>query len=778
MRKSVKAGHKNFIKGLFKRKEYLSHTYEYSVSGEDLPEQNVHVLNAKFWLLGAVLTITFTILLLYLGNALWVLISRLFSTLFSNQPPTFTELLAGFLLQNRVLPQLAAIIFFLAAIIIAAIIVLRIKFKTAYIAYGQKGDSRFATLREIKEQFKAIPQAGKTFPGYGGAPVSHYENQYYIEDGAYNTEYIGTSRSGKGQTAVLTLLDNFSRAQNQSALILGDPKGELYAAMHDTLVTRGYEVYSYNLIDPIKSMGDDPLALIKKYYRRGNTEYALQLINTLTFTIYNDPDAGQNKFFNTSAAKVVNALILVLLQDAAKTGDWDKVTMNNVAEMLTEVGKINYQSNPDDPNDFVVKNALDELFNSLPPGDIAAKQYVGANFSGDKAKGSILSTVAEKLTPFTMPSIAKMTSRASIDLKAIGFPKYLDFRVSEKLVNQHLLIKFWNHKNKKLIGVSTAAVGVNGFVEVNFDYTLESGDLVEISHDQEQTTYTVKLSTEEKKHQVQLKQLNQNLEIKTIEMNYNDKPTAIFLMLPDYDPSNHVLASLFISSAYTELSYQCARTKGGKCFRRISWVLDEFGNLPAIANMDQNLTVTNGRNMLWHLFVQSDSQIFGKYGQEAGKTIIGNCQTRIMIMTTDSDSIEEFSKAVGNKTSISQNSDVNEMYNSRTISASADSERLITPERISQLLEGETVVLRPLHRRDLKGRKVRPFPIFNTKETAMPYAYQFLINYGIDPSKDINEMEFDSPNANLDLNELRIDFTKFLVDDQAKKEYLRGQKAN
>ncbi|MFC0290617.1 VirD4-like conjugal transfer protein, CD1115 family [Bombilactobacillus bombi] len=778
MRKSVKAGHKNFIKGLFKRKEYLSHTYEYSVSGEDLPEQNVHVLNAKFWLLGAVLTITFTILLLYLGNALWVLISRLFSTLFSNQPPTFTELLAGFLLQKRVLPQLATIIFFLAAIIIAAIIVLRIKFKTAYIAYGQKGDSRFATLREIKEQFKAIPQAGKTFPGYGGAPVSHYENQYYIEDGAYNTEYIGTSRSGKGQTAVLTLLDNLSRAQNQSALIVGDPKGELYAAMHDTLVTRGYEVYSYNLIDPIKSMGDDPLALIKKYYRRGNTEYALQLINTLTFTIYNDPDAGQNKFFNTSAAKVVNALILVLLQDAAKTGDWDKVTMNNVAEMLTEVGKINYQSNPDDPNDFVVKNALDELFNSLPPGDIAAKQYVGANFSGDKAKGSILSTVAEKLTPFTMPSIAKMTSRASIDLKSIGFPKYLDFRVDDNLVNQHLLIKFWNHKNKKLIGVVTAAVGVNGFVEVNFDYTLESGDLVEISHEQEQTTYSVKLSTEEKKHQVQLTPLKQNLEIKTIEMNYNDKPTAIFLMLPDYDPSNHVLASLFISSAYTELSYQCARTKGGKCFRRISWVLDEFGNLPAIANMDQNLTVTNGRNMLWHLFVQSDSQIFGKYGQEAGKTIIGNCQTRIMIMTTDSDSIEEFSKAVGNKTSISQNSDVNEMYNSRTISASADSERLITPERISQLLEGETVVLRPLHRRDLKGRKVRPFPIFNTKETAMPYAYQFLIDYGIDPSKDINEMEFDSPNANLDLNELRIDFTKFLVDDQAKKEYLRGQKAN
>ncbi|MBA1392441.1 hypothetical protein EQ500_00770, partial [Lactobacillus sp. XV13L] len=298
-----------------------------------------------------------------------------------------------------------------------------------------------------------------------------------------------------------------------------------------------------------------------------------------------------------------------------------------------------------------------------------------------------------------------------------------------------------------------------------------TGDLLEISYQKQTAAFKLKLKSDNRI--VQLMPIKQELDIKTIEMNYTDKPTAVFLMLPDYDPSNHVLASLFISSAYTELSYQCARTSGGKCFRRVSWVLDEFGNLPAIANMDQNLTVTNGRNMLWHLFVQSDSQIFNKYGKEAGKTIIGNCQTRIMIMTTDSESIEEFSKAVGNKTSISQNSDVNELYNSRSISASAESERLITPERISQLLEGETVVLRPLHRRDLKGRKVRPFPIFNTKETAMPYAYQFLSKYGIDPSRDINEMEFDSPNANLDLNDLRIDFTKFLVDKEAKAEYRR-----
>ncbi|MBA1394126.1 hypothetical protein EQ500_09680, partial [Lactobacillus sp. XV13L] len=194
MRKAVKRGHKHLLKGQIKRKEYLSHSYQYSVSGEDLPEKNVYKLNGKFWLLGAVLTVLFTIIILYLGNALWVLLGRLFNTLFTNQAPTFKELLAGFFLKKIVLPQLAAIIFAIAGAISAAIVVLRIKFKTAYIAYGQKGDSRFATLTEIQEQFKSIPQAGSTFSGYGGAPISHYQDKYYIEDGAYNTEYIGTSR--------------------------------------------------------------------------------------------------------------------------------------------------------------------------------------------------------------------------------------------------------------------------------------------------------------------------------------------------------------------------------------------------------------------------------------------------------------------------------------------------------------------------------------------------------------------------------------------------------
>ena len=82
-------------------------------------------------------------------------------------------------------------------------------------------------------------------------------------------------------------------------------------------------------------------------------------------------------------------------------------------------------------------------------------------------------------------------------------------------------------------------------------------------------------------------------------MHYTDKPMAIFMLTPDYDPSNHIIVSIFLSQLYKELSTQCVKTKGDKCHRRIHFILDEFGNMPPMDNMEGIMTVTAGRNMLW-----------------------------------------------------------------------------------------------------------------------------------------------------------------------------------
>lgn len=756
----------------YRGKKYLSHAYEYEAAGEKLAESPDQSIN-KVRII-ALMTVPIWLFLVYIMNGVWSLGYFLIHQLnmqvgfWSN----FKKAAQGFLLKNYTLPFFVVIMTLLMAIGLATVIAYKFYFVKKKIAYGQKGDGRLNTLEETKEQFKAIPEAGEPFDGYGGALVSHYEDKFYIEDGQLNTIYAGTSRSGKGQTAVLQLIDNLSRAKKQSSMVINDPKEELYAASKQVLESRGYDVLAFNLVDPLAGMGDQLLALIVKYYKRGNIEYALQLVNALTYALYFDPEAGANKHFSETAQGAVSGIIIALLEVAEKTGEWEKCTMNNVAGMMTELASFKYMN-----ADGVEVNALDEYFKNLPASSLAKKQYGSASFAGSREQGSIYSTVYRGLKPFVLPSLAKMTSRDSFDLKSVGFPKYIDMRVKDELVGQLLKVQFC--RGDQIIGVSAIKVGYHGFIELNFDFELVSGDFFNVIDPNTGLfkQYQIQLTDRKVNYRTELTVTGGDLAIRSIEMHYSDRPTAIFMLVPDYDPSNHVLASIFINQLYTELAYQCSRTSGNECTRRVHMILDEFGNMPPISNLDQILTVTNGRNILWHLFVQSFNQI-DKYGADAAKTIKDNCQTQIYIFSTNEDTIKEFSNKVGSKTIVSHNAAVNEVNLNNSISNTAEAQQILTVERISQFLEGETLVLRPLHRKDLAGRKVRPYPIFNTGKTEMPYAYQFLIKYGFDTKRDVNKLKFDIGNAEVDLEALKIDYSQFIKGDYAKRLYLQQQTNN
>ncbi len=92
----------------------------------------------------------------------------------------------------------------------------------------------------------------------------------------------------------------------------------------------------------------------------------------------------------------------------------------------------------------------------------------------------------------------------------------------------------------------------------------------------------------------------------------------------------------------------------------------------------------------------------------------------------------------------------------------AEALSVVPATRLSQMLSGEALVLRPLHRWDLKGRIIRPYPIFNHKKTKMPFAHTFL-NDEFKPTKDPNTLKIDNIHRDVDLNSLKIDWTRFLA---------------
>ncbi|EMF0110306.1 type IV secretory system conjugative DNA transfer family protein [Enterococcus hirae] len=776
--------------------KYLSHFYRYTPAGERLPEKHDKRVKQKLMYTGLVylpldyfatrFTEVFNRVHLIPGSLQginWLNIESFPKLIEFDTSGFWNPIVAQNSLGTRLL---------VSSVCLAPAVIMGFKMDMWFrpLADGQKGDNRLMTLKEIQQIYPQIPDAKGSFPGYGGIPITHYKRYWYIQTDTVNTCIVGTSRSGKGQIEVLSTIDNLSRAERQSSMVVNDPKNELYVASKDELEARGYDVYAYNLTEPLQSMSDNPLALIVKYWQRGDVDTATQLANTFTNTIYYDANASDNKYFNENAQKAVNALIFALLEQADQTGDYSKLTPNNLVELLSEIGGFNYQ---DPENEFKQLNALDEFMNQLPPGNMAKKQYGATKIGSDKAKGNILSTAITGLNPFTLSKIAKMTSQSTIDYKSVGFPKYLDLKLHESLLNQRISIEFY-HKGTKF-HEERVKVGYKGFCEINFDCHLEQGDKICLKYTHENKNYVAwyqfsqkimkdengeivyrkkrgetHLPELEKEAVLTLEEERSNLMVESIRMHYTDKPMAIFMLTPDYDPSNHIVVSIFLSQLYKELSTQCVKTKGDECHRRIHFILDEFGNMPAMDNMEGIMTVTAGRNMLWDLFIQSYQQLTAKYGEQNAAIIKANCQTHVYIMSTDDDTYEEFSRKVGNKTVEQENSTINMFGMNTHINRNVDSDRILTPERISTFLEGETIVLAPLKRRDLKGNKIRPYPIFNSEKTNSPYAYQYLEDFDT-LGRTIHDIDIYCTHAELDLKDLQIDYDYFLPDEYARRLY-------
>ena len=779
------------------KKKYLSHFYRYAPAGERLPGKHDKRVKQKLMYSGLVyLPLDYLVTRIPEAFSRFEIIQGSLQgmNLFQLQemPQIFHFDSAGF--WNPLTPTTSLgtrLVVSTICVVPAVLMGLKMDMWFRPLADGQKGDNRLMTLKEIQQIYPQIPDTKGSFPGYGGIPITHYKKYWYIQTDTVNTCIIGTSRSGKGQIEVLATIDNLSRAEKQSSLVVNDPKNELYVASKDELEARGYDVYAYNLTEPLQSMSDNPLALIVKYWQRGDVDTATQLANTFTNTIYYDANASDNKYFNENAQKAVNALIFALLEQADQTGDYSKLTPNNLVELLSEIGGFNYY--PDPENEFKQLNALDEFMNQLPPGNLAKKQYGATKIGSDKAKGNILSTAITGLNPFTLTKIAKMTSQSTIDYKSVGFPKYLDLKLHESLLNQRIGVEFY-HDGKKF-HEERVKVGYKGFCEINFDCHLEQGDQVCLKYDHKGKEYVAwyefsqkvlkdekgkivyrkkrgetHLPEWEKEAVLTLDESKSNLLVESIRMHYTDKPMAIFMLTPDYDPSNHIIVSIFLSQLYKELSTQCVKTKGDKCHRRIHFILDEFGNMPPMDNMEGIMTVTAGRNMLWDLFIQSYKQLRAKYGEDNADIIKENCQTHIYIMSSNTDTIEEFSQNVGNKTVEQENSTINALGMNTHINRNVDSDRILPPERIRSLLKGETIVLAPLKREDLKGNKIRPYPIFNSEKTNSPYAYQYLEDFDT-LGRTIHDIDIYCTHADLDLKALQIDYDYFLPDEDARDLY-------
>ena len=128
-----------------------------------------------------------------------------------------------------------------------------------------------------------------------------------------------------------------------------------------------------------------------------------------------------------------------------------------------------------------------------------------------------------------------------------------------------------------------------------------------------------------------------------------DRKRAIFIILPDERKTYHPIASLFIYEQY-QLLVRRADELGGRLPRRVNFVLDEFGNFVKINDLDTMVTVGGGRGARFHFFLQDFNQMYDKYGEKLGRTILSNCETWVYLATQNTDTRKEISERLGRYT--------------------------------------------------------------------------------------------------------------------------------
>lgn len=138
-------------------------------------------------------------------------------------------------------------------------------------------------------------------------------------------------------------------------------------------------------------------------------------------------------------------------------------------------------------------------------------------------------------------------------------------------------------------------------------------------------------------------------------VNTDEKPNAIFVIVPDERFTRHRFVTLFITQVYKELvekanlNLRRGETETAILKRNTYFILDEFANLPKFENIEGMVTVARSRGIRFLFVLQSFSQLTAKYGRDIGDIIKTNCNVKIFIGSDDAETRREFSELCGQK---------------------------------------------------------------------------------------------------------------------------------
>ena len=165
---------------------------------------------------------------------------------------------------------------------------------------------------------------------------------------------------------------------------------------------------------------------------------------------------------------------------------------------------------------------------------------------------------------------------------------------------------------------------------------------------------------------------------------------AIFVVIPEEDPTKNFIASLMIQNLSREL-FSVADETGGRLKNRVVIYADEFGTMPPFDVLSL-FSAGRSRGLTLVPIIQSLAQLEKNYGKEGAEIVCDNCQDTIFGgFAPQSKTAEALSSALGSRTvlsgSVSQGKESSQ-------SLQMMERALMTPDELKSIPKGEFVVMK------------------------------------------------------------------------------------
>ena len=172
---------------------------------------------------------------------------------------------------------------------------------------------------------------------------------------------------------------------------------------------------------------------------------------------------------------------------------------------------------------------------------------------------------------------------------------------------------------------------------------------------------------------------------------FGEGPVAVYVDYRDEVKVHYQIISLFIQEAYRYLIEKATNKPNGKLDVPFYFILDEFGNFPAIKDFETTISACAGRNIWFILIIQSYAQLNSVYGSDVAEIIRDNLNMHIFFGSNNPATLESFSRECGQQTRISPLSALNgkgadiDTYHIETIP-------LVPKSRLSHFQPGECII--------------------------------------------------------------------------------------